>query len=225
MARSILQHCRNGFIAVEIHSAAWTNTIQTFMSLDPQPLPGCDRIYRSDECRLLYLAGEELNSRLPICPWRPLGTTALSDTDICVRTHAHCAAGHYLRYASWSWALKNGANIRDPGFCSDTTKQSVYTTVDDTIIFHMHKETALVPETISEMATRSIFGWLRSYGWPAAEKVIYSHSWIISEGSDDESDDDPEDDLSDPGKVKYTSDKFERITAWLDQCARESEGA
>lgn len=97
--------------------------------------------------------------------------------------------------------------------------------MDDTIILDTHKETALVPETISEMATRSIFGWLRSYGWPAAEKVIYSHSWIISEGSDDESDDDPEDDVSDPGKVRYTSDKFERITAWLDQCAKESEGA
>lgn len=145
------------------------------------------------------------------------------DTDICVRTHAHCTEGHYLRYASWSWALKNGANVRDPGFCSGTTKQRVYTTVDDTIILDRLKETALVPETISEMATRSIFGWLRSYGWPAPEKVIYSHSWIILEGSDDEPANDPEDDVSDPGKVKYTSDKFERITAWLDQCAKESE--
>ncbi|KAH8672822.1 hypothetical protein BGZ60DRAFT_405680 [Tricladium varicosporioides] len=224
MAQSILQRCRNGFIAIEIHSAAWTNTTQTFMSLDPRPLSGCDRIYRSDECRLLYLAGEELNSRLPICPWRPFGTTALSDTDICVRTHAHCAAGHYLRYSGWSWALKNGINVRDPGFCNDTTKQSVYTTVDDTIILDTHEETALESETVSEMATRSIFGWLRSYGWPAAERVIYSHSWIISEGSDDELDDNPEDDVSDPGKVKYTSSKFERIIAWLDQCAKESEG-
>ncbi|TVY87979.1 hypothetical protein LAWI1_G007143 [Lachnellula willkommii] len=223
MARSILQHCRNGFIAIEIHSAAWTNTTQTFMSLDPQPLPSCDRIYRSDECRLLYLAGEELNSRIPICPWRPFGTTALSDTDICVRTHAHCTGGHNLRYASWSWALKNGGNVRDPGFCSDTTTQRVYTTVDDTIILDGYKETALVSETISEMATRSIFGWLRSYGWPAAEKAIYSHSWI-SEGSYDESDDDLEDYISDPGKVKYTSDKFDRITAWLDQYAKETEG-
>ncbi|TVY14401.1 hypothetical protein LARI1_G008582 [Lachnellula arida] len=223
MARSILQHCRNGFIAIEIHSAAWTNTTQTFMSLDPQPLPSCDRIYRSDECRLLYLAGEELNSRIPICPWRPFGTTALSDTDICVRTDAHCTGGHNLRYASWSWALKNGGNVRDPGFCSDTTTQRVYTTVDDTIILDGYKETALVSETISEMATRSIFGWLRSYGWPAAEKAIYSHSWI-SEGSYDESDDDLEDYISDPGKVKYTSDKFDRITAWLDQYAKETEG-
>jgi hypothetical protein len=81
-----------------------------------------------------------------------------------------------------------------------------------------------VSETISETLTRSIFGWLRSYGWPAAEKVIYSHSWIFSEGSDDELDVDPEDDVSDPGKVKYSSDKTERITAWLDQCTIESEG-
>jgi hypothetical protein len=120
--------------------------------------------------------------------------------------------------------LKNGVNVQDPGFYSDTTKESVFTTVDDTV-FDTHKKIALVPETISEMATRSIFGWLRSYGWPAAEKIIYSHSWVISEGSDDESDDDPEDDVSDPGKVKYTSDKFERITAWLEQSAKESEAA
>ncbi|TAQ91515.1 hypothetical protein B7494_g221 [Chlorociboria aeruginascens] len=117
------------------------------------------------------------------------------------------------------------ANVQDLGFCNDTTKPSVYSTVDNTIILDTHKQTALVSETISEMATRSIFGWLRSYGWPAAEKAIYSHSWFISEGSDDETGDDPEDEVSDPGKVKYTSDKFERITAWLDQCAKESEGA
>ncbi|KAH6702012.1 hypothetical protein BKA61DRAFT_646888 [Leptodontidium sp. MPI-SDFR-AT-0119] len=194
MARSILQHCRNGFIAIDTHSAAWTNTTQTFMSLAPRPLPDCDRIYRSDECRLLYLAGEELNSRIPICPWSPFGTTALSDTDICVRTHANCAAGHFLRYAGWSWALKVGANVRDPGFCGDTTKQCVHITLDDTIVLDTHEETALVSETSSEMATRSIFGWLRSYGWPATEKAIHSHSWIISEESDDESDDNQDDD-------------------------------
>ncbi|TVY47707.1 hypothetical protein LOCC1_G002816 [Lachnellula occidentalis] len=223
MERSILQHCRHGFIAIDILAAAWTNTTQTFLSLDPQPLPDYDRIYRADECRLLYLAGEELNSRIPICPWRPFGTTALSDTDICVRTHANCAGGHYLRYASWSWVLKNGANVRDPGFCcSDTTKHSICTTVDDSIIPDKYKEIALVNETISTMATRSIFGWLRSYGWPAAEKVIYSHSWL-SEGSDDESDIGSKDDTSDPGKGKFTSDKFEIITTWLDQCAKEFE--
>ncbi|KAG4434240.1 hypothetical protein IFR05_010282 [Cadophora sp. M221] len=223
MARSILQHCRNGFIAIDIHSAAWTNTTQTFMSLSPRPLPDSDRIYRSDECRLLYLTGEELNSRIPICPWAPFGTTALPGTDICVRIHANCAAGHYLRYASWSWALKTGANVRDSGFCNDTTKQSVDTTLDEAIILDTHKETAPLSETVSEMATRSIFGWLRSYGWPAKEKAIYSHSWILSEGSDDESDENPKDDASDPGKVKYTSSKLERIAAWLDQCENESE--
>ncbi|RDL36048.1 uncharacterized protein BP5553_06660 [Venustampulla echinocandica] len=196
-------YCRNRLFPIEIHSAAWTDATQTFMSLDPRPLLGCDRIYRSDECRLLYLAGEELNSRLPICPWPPFGTTALSDTDICLVL-----------------GLRNGGKVRDPGFSSDTTKQSAYATVDDTITLDSPKETALVSETISAAMTQSIFGWLRSYGWPAAEKAIYSHSWIPSEGPDDESDDGPEDDVSDPGKAKYTSDKFERIAAWLEQCGK-----
>ncbi|PVH85786.1 hypothetical protein DL98DRAFT_605441 [Cadophora sp. DSE1049] len=226
MARSILRHCRNGFIAIEMNSAAWTNTTQTFMSLDPLLLDDCDRIHRSDECRLLYLAGEELNSRLPICPWRPFGTTALSDTNICVHIHAQCTGGHFLRYNGWSWALKNGSNVRDPGFCIDTAKQGINTTVEDAIVFDTPTEAGPVSESTSEMVTRSIFGWLRSYGWPAAEKAIYSHSRIISEGSDydDECADDPEDDASDPRKVKHTSDKFETIVAWLDQCAKESEG-
>jgi len=222
MAQTILQRCRNGFIAIDIHSAAWTNTTQTFMSLDPQPLPSADLIYRSDECRLLYLAGEELNSRLPICAWRPFGTTALCDTEICVRTHAHCSGGHYLRYSSWSWLLKSGERVQDPGFCSDKGEHEIYTTTDDNVILDARGEIKQVRETISETLTRSIFGWLRSYGWPTAEKHIYTHSWIISEGSDDESEVDPEDDLSDPGTVKYSGEKFERIAAWLEQCKIES---
>ncbi|KAL3420257.1 hypothetical protein PVAG01_08756 [Phlyctema vagabunda] len=224
MARSILQHCRNGFIAIEPHSAAWTGTTQTFMTLEPQPLPNSDSIYRTDECRLLYLAGEKLNSRLPVCPWRPFGTTALSDTDICVRTHANCKAGHYLRYSSWYWGLRDGQDIQDLGFCSNTPGQRGYNTTDDPIILDSHMETRPVSETISEMATRMMFGWLRSYGWPAAEKAIYSHSWM-SEGSDDETDSGSELEGRDPGKAQYTGEKRERITAWRDQCAKESEGA
>ncbi|KAH6668041.1 hypothetical protein B0J14DRAFT_548302 [Halenospora varia] len=211
MAQSILQHCRNGLIAIEIHTAAWTNTTQTFMSTDPQPLPDPDHIYRSDESRLLYLAGEELNSRLPICPWFPFGTTALCDTDICVRAHAHCVGGHYLRYAGWSWALKNGGSIKGARFCKST-------------ILELGQEPITVAESMSEMATRGIFGWLRSYGWPASEKAIYTHSWILSEGSDEDSDHDPEDDVSDPGKVKYSDEKMERIAAWLEQCVQEIGG-
>jgi len=218
MAQSILRNCRNGLIAIEIHSAAWTNTTQTFMSLDPQPLPNADRIYRSDECRLLYLAGEELNSRLPVCPWRPFGTTALCDTDICVRTHMNCKAGHYLSYDSWSWILKNDKGVEDPGFYIDKTEQDIHSPVEETLILEAPKESARVTETISETLTRNIFAWLRSYGWPAAEKAIYTHSWIFSEESDDESGVDPEADISDPGKVKNSDNKIERIAAWLNQC-------
>ncbi|CAG8960928.1 hypothetical protein HYFRA_00002466 [Hymenoscyphus fraxineus] len=225
MAHPVIQRCRNGSITIEIHSSAWTNTTQTFMSLNPQRLPNSDRIGRPEECRLLYLAGEELNSRLPICPWSPVGTTMLSETDICVRVHAHCTGGHYLRYDSWFWSLKNGGKAQEVGFSGYETTENIIPIPEDSPDPCTHiQDPKDVAEDISMMTTRSIFSWLRSYGWPATEKAICNHSWIYLDCSDseDESEVDPEDDVSDPGKVKYSSAKMERIVVWLDQSELES---
>lgn len=38
----------------------------------------------------------------------------------------------------------------------------------------------------SKEATRGIFGWLRSTGYPGSERPIYEHTWIDIEGTDDE---------------------------------------
>jgi hypothetical protein len=48
----------------------------------------------------------------------------------------------------------------------------------------------LESEALSEMATRSIFGWLRVTGYPQSERDIYRQSWIDMEDSDEEELDD-----------------------------------
>lgn len=49
---------------------------------------------------------------------------------------------------------------------------------------------------LSEVATRGIFEWLRSTGYPYSERDIYEHSWLDLEGTDDEEEpDDTESDL------------------------------
>ncbi|OJJ95259.1 hypothetical protein ASPACDRAFT_48003 [Aspergillus aculeatus ATCC 16872] len=44
----------------------------------------------------------------------------------------------------------------------------------------------LIAEALSEVATRGIFGWLRSRGYPASERAIYQHEWLALASSDDE---------------------------------------
>lgn len=42
---------------------------------------------------------------------------------------------------------------------------------------------------LSEVATRSIFSWLRSTGYPPNEAAIRKHPWLDIEDSEDEEDD------------------------------------
>lgn len=95
MAQIILPYVRNGLLSVEFHASAWTSTTHSFVLARP-PTPCAisnNEISRSDECRLLYLMESEGHSRVPVCPWKPFGTTLLCDTEIEVRQHAKCP-GH-----------------------------------------------------------------------------------------------------------------------------------
>lgn len=46
----------------------------------------------------------------------------------------------------------------------------------------------LSSQLVSESATRGIFEWLRSTGYPVSEKSLYQHSWIGCESSEEEDD-------------------------------------
>lgn len=103
LQKSLLQHIRYGSIPVYLHSAVFSGTVQTFLQL-PVSAPPADKgfVQRADECRLLYLSRSEYYTRVPICQWKPFGTTPVVDTDIEVRVHGACI-GHHLQYRGIAW--------------------------------------------------------------------------------------------------------------------------
>jgi len=62
-------------------------------------------------------------------------------------------------------------------------------------------------EVVSENATRSIFTWLRSEGYPASERGISLHEWLETFDSDDD---------VDPGDLESIgNDQDLRVAEWL----------
>ncbi|KAK0111646.1 hypothetical protein ONS95_001990 [Cadophora gregata] len=211
MADPILQWARSGLTAIELHAAAWTATTHSFISLVSDDLYGHEdqEISRSDECRLLFLTDAEGYSRIPVCPWKPFGNTALGDTEIEVRNHGKCT-GHYLQYIGWSWNLQNESELEDPGFTADVQWNDSIANAVDFCSTDQLDERILKNDMLSEHATRSIFGWLRSSGWPKGEKEIYCHSWI----GFDESDEEIDDTSSDVGEIDNT---IRAVEVWLTE--------
>ncbi|KAL8718640.1 MAG: hypothetical protein Q9181_008175, partial [Wetmoreana brouardii] len=146
-------------------------------------------IRRSDECRLLYLAGSEDRPSPPISPWQPFGSTPLEYTDLEVRKHAACE-GHCLLYQSWRWETKDGRSREDRGFDEaavvECSNQSAH--VADTASTTVPADELPGSEDVSEGATQTVFGWLRPDGYPPNERVIFMHEWFDMGESSDESD-------------------------------------
>jgi hypothetical protein len=100
----ILRDCRFGLIAIDLHSAVWSSTVQSFMQEPVSRYPETasnSSILRADKCRLLFQTQAEHHTRLPVCQWMPFGATALKDTDLDVRLHAKCDWNHTLKYGGW----------------------------------------------------------------------------------------------------------------------------
>lgn len=68
----------------------------------------------------------------------------------------------------------------------------------------------LLSESLSEGATRGVFGWLRANGYPLSERDIYQHSWIDLESTEDELDDDESD------MEIHRSPKSRDVEGWLE---------
>ncbi|EFW18990.1 conserved hypothetical protein [Coccidioides posadasii str. Silveira] len=85
-AMTILHAIQSGQWAVDLHAAAWTGTEQSFLTtkLSGPRAAKQSKINRDDECRLLFLTGCDGFSSVPVCPWKPFGSSALSDTEIAV---------------------------------------------------------------------------------------------------------------------------------------------
>ncbi|TPX22398.1 hypothetical protein DIZ76_014270 [Coccidioides immitis] len=187
-ATTILHAIRSGQWAVDLHAAAWTGTEQSFLTtkLSGPRAAKQSRINRDDECRLLFLTGCDGFSSVPVCPWKPFGSSALSDTEIAVRLHARCR-GHDLRYTTWKWDLDNGMELEDSGLKTNSacSKQIVSPSNNTPVV--SGKSWRLNLQSVSEVATRSIFGWLRMTGYPPSEKDIRTHPWFDVGDSDEES--------------------------------------
>jgi hypothetical protein len=211
-----LQDVRRGQIPIDLHSAAWSGTLQSFIQQPVScPLESLGRVERADECRLLYLSRSDRHTRTPICQWRPFGSTAVEDLDIEVRLHIRCE-GHKLRYRGLRWSghdatISLGTNYSKPSAdCSN-----LHATADGLCVCYeaLNRDN----EVISENTTRSIFGWLRPDGRTRDEKEIFHHPWLDMSESDSE---DEADSLAGPDvAVKDAS----LVTLWLDSLDGEEQ--
>jgi hypothetical protein len=181
MAKSVLRAVHTGMTALELHAAAWTSTPETFITASPEHVDG-KTMLRADECRLLFILGCEGYTRPPLFPWKPFGKTQLTDTELSVQQHAHCNC-HCLEYLSWHWDSSDGSTLEDTGINPQLEQKNSEELELDTIPESYSFDRS---ESLSEGATRGIFSWLRSNGYPAAENFIHQHSWFDMDSSDGE---------------------------------------
>ncbi|GIK04879.1 hypothetical protein Aspvir_008977 [Aspergillus viridinutans] len=206
IAKSTLRDIRTGLTAIDLTAAAWTGTDQSFITLEPG-VTGGETIRREDECRLLFITSTDGYSRVPICPWKPFGETRLCDAETTVQQHSCCGC-HCLTYISWKWSLTSGDDIDDPGtgVIANGRNQTGDNNGERCIKTPTNHE--LFSQSLSETATRGIFSWLRSTGYPANEKPIYQHSWIDLESSDEEEMDDIDSDTAEGPDYKHSVDEW-----------------
>ena len=186
LQKRLLQDVGFGLIPIDLHSTAWSGTMQSFIQQPvSDPLVTDDgHVSRADQCRLLYLSRIGSHDRVPICQWRPFGGTPLEHCDLEVRIHVECK-GHGLRYQGFTWECVDG-NVTQKAI--DGGDADVFPEPPQT------RETGSLgqipvsrreEEGVSENATRSIFGWLRVDGHALDEKEIWGHEWL-EEMSDEE---------------------------------------
>lgn len=212
IVKSTIRDIRNGLTAIDLNAGAWTGTEQSFLMSQPRATDG-ETINREDECRLLFLTGLEGHNRVPTWPWKPFGETRLCDTEPTVQCHAHCGC-HVLNYIAWVWTLSDGKEVEDPGNrgIGKIGSAKIHSHTPERVNHSpVSVNNSIKSQLLSEAATRGIFGWLRSTGYPANEKAIYQHSWIDIESSDEESMDDSESDTAGCAKTKRFVDE------WLSQ--------
>jgi hypothetical protein len=194
LANSVLRDIRAGMTALDLTASAWTGTTQTFLTSKMGNNHG-ELIRRDDECRLLFITACEGHDRPPVWPWKPFGFTQLGDTELPVRQHARCAA-HCLEYEYWEWILTNNNSIRyseagNGQLPVQASTSSAYRTLARLDDYNYD----FYSQILSEGATRGIFEWLRSTGYPRSERPIYQHSWLDLEVTDEEEPDDADSDL------------------------------
>ncbi|GAP91693.1 putative immunoglobulin variable region used by the ITC63b heavy chain [Rosellinia necatrix] len=178
-----------GFNRIDLHAAAWTETLHSFIQEPVSRLPAdATSISRADECRLMYLSDETHRDIPPIFPYPPLGDIPLHDTDLGVRAHAHCPGTHGLMYSSIAWPCENGRKEIQaaPRLLLAGCEPDADAAPDEApIAINYDRLDREMDE--SEPVTRNIFCWMRDAdGFPVSERDIYRHEWIWGWDSDDD---------------------------------------
>lgn len=181
----LLKLCHEGISEPELHSAAWTQTLQSFIQ---QPVTGIrdGRVARADECKLLFLTQTKWHTNPPLSAWPLFGNTELKDVNLEVEEHIRCGS-HRLYYDSWTWTCrdKNDFVCHRPSH-SMPRLHTAQRVIDATIPVSYH---AFDPEeeSASENATMNNFNWLRGTdGYPVAERDIRNHEWLREETDSDD---------------------------------------
>lgn len=205
---SLLESARHGPFEIDLLSAVWTGTIQTFMQLPVIATTQFGRIRREDECRLAYLASKDYQQNVPFTPWKPFGTVELKDAELEVQIHAGCR-GHGLRYRGWAWdCWVDGRAIsvytpQPPALADAVDQQPV--SVPDPSVDVPYDMLDLEDNSASGTATLNMFMWLRRTGFAASEQHIRRHEWLCEAFDEDEEEayeSWPEDDGDDACAVK-----------------------
>lgn len=136
----------------------------------------------------------------------------MQQTDIEVRLHHKCNS-HALIYGGWTWKCTNGDVIQPSagGFSGPSSHSADGNGMHNAEVDYDKLD--LEDEVVSENATRSIFTWLRSEGYPASEKGISLHEWLEHY----ESDDDGELEDLESTSTGENDQLNTKIAAWFDQ--------
>lgn len=225
----LLERARHDCMEVDMLSAMWTNTLQTFMQVPVTGPVQSGRIDREDECRLLYLVSKSHQLHPPLSPWKPFGSTALEDTELDVRVHAQCQ-GHGLQYIGWDWdCWIDGRPAQMPGHMAvpafggspDThpkLKPDLITNEAGPEI--PYDDMDLEDNGPSWKATLNIFMWLRRDGFPSSEQCIRRHGWLCEILDEEEADaceswTDEEDIITSGRRKAKSSAPRPRLGGWL----------
>jgi hypothetical protein len=180
LQKTLLEHVRLGWIPVELNSAAWSGTLQSFIQQPVStPLVVNGMISRADQCRLLLMSASSSHQSALTVPWKPFGGNPLRETDLGVQLHAQCE-GHGLQYRGFQWDTDTGrVPVRTGGVGivspSPVLMQEVAVSTDIAVDYRDMRREHEFPSLI---ATRGIFAWLRRGGYTGGERAIWQHPWF-----------------------------------------------
>lgn len=228
---SLLDRARCGSFEINLLSAVWTGTIQTFIQMPVSAIQS-GRIRREDECRLAYLTSKDYQQNIPFTPWKPFGTVELKDAELDVQIHGSCV-GHGLRYTGWAWdCWEDGRAVivtQQPPESTDADQQPVSPSFSSVEV--PYDVLDLEHDSASGTATLNIFMWLRRTGFAASEQHIRRHEWLCEVLDDEEEgayESWPEDDDDSTCAVKKrpkSAAPSPKLGGWLASTQARREGS